>query len=179
MPLRPISGSANQKWKRSAWLDMLYLRNQLLSWSSCLKALDKEASRLNRPAFRRPFAHVPFQYGGTEGFEPGDDSSSDSSSEFEESLDIWPPINDTRYCTDEKQDTRELVVTEVKPYSFDNHSPLTTTSFYVRRTGIKIRGRLQEIMKDYNEKIQECTSGIEGMVMSTQWVRHPFHRTSF
>jgi hypothetical protein len=170
---------ALKKVKRSAWLDMLYLRNQLLSWSSCLKTLDKEASRLNRPTYRKPFAHIPYQYGGTEVFEPGDDSSSDGSSNFEDSLDIWPPINDARYRTSEQQDTRELVVTEVEPYSFENHRPLRTSSFYIRRTGTKIRGRLQEIMKDYNEKIQECTSGIEGMVMSTQWVRYSILHSRF
>ncbi|KAH7174316.1 uncharacterized protein B0J16DRAFT_181133 [Fusarium flagelliforme] len=160
--------SALRKTKRAAWLDMRYLRNQLLSWSNCLGALDKEASRLNRQAYRKPFS---YQYEGTESFSAGDDSSTETDSDLEDSFSIWPSIDDTQYRTAEQQDSRDLVVSKLEPYSFENHGSWTPSSFYLKRTGIKIRGRLQEIMKDYNEKIQECTSVVEGMVMSTQWAQ--------
>ncbi|SCV39477.1 uncharacterized protein FFB14_07221 [Fusarium fujikuroi] len=45
---------------------------------------------------------------------------------------------------------------------------------YMRRTGAKMQARLREVIKDYNEKIRECTAGFEGMAMTTQWVSHPF-----
>jgi hypothetical protein len=157
--------------KRSAWLDMLYLRNQLLSWRSCLEALDKQTRYLNRSITQRPFTRLSWRYEGTDGFSVVDDSSSECSSDFDDdSFDIRSG-SCAQELASEELDTRQLVVAGFEPNSHESHGSSADSDFYMRRTGTKIRGRLQEIKKDYNEKIQECTSGIEGMVMSTQWVR--------
>ncbi|KAG4261813.1 hypothetical protein FPRO04_09785 [Fusarium proliferatum] len=37
-----------------------------------------------------------------------------------------------------------------------------------------MQARLREVIKDYNEKIRECTAGFEGMAMTTQWVSDTF-----
>ena len=157
--------------KRSAWLDMLYLRNQLLSWSSCLEALDKQAKHLNHRASRKTFALHPWRYQGTGGLSDGDDSSSDCSLDSDQSFESWP-IDEAHDPIVEGLASRQLANAEAAELYY--HEPCgsqRTSGSYIKRTGTKIRGRLQEIKKDYNEKIQECTSGIEGMVMSTQWVR--------
>jgi len=163
--------------KRSAWLDMLYLRNQLLSWRSCLEALDKQTRYLNRRIAQRSFSRFSFRYEETDGFSVVDDSSSECSFDFDDSFEIRA-VDCAQELAAEELDSRQLVVAEFEPNSHENHGSSTDSEFHIRRTGTKIRGRLQEIKKDYNEKIQECTSGIEGMVMSTQWVRDSFLHTS-
>jgi hypothetical protein len=41
----------------------------------------------------------------------------------------------------------------------------------MRRTGTKIQDRLREIIKDYHEKIRECNTGVEGMIMAAQYAQ--------
>ncbi|RBR26986.1 uncharacterized protein FIESC28_00254 [Fusarium coffeatum] len=156
--------------KRSAWLDMLYLRNQLLSWRSCLEALDKQTRYLNRRITQRPFPRFSFRYEGTDGFSVVDDNSSEYSSDFDDSLEIRP-VDCVPELAAEELDSTQLVVADFEPSYQESRGAFTDSESHIRRTGTKIRGRLQEIKKDYNEKIQECTSGIEGMVMSTQWAQ--------
>ncbi|KAF5621124.1 uncharacterized protein FTJAE_11465 [Fusarium tjaetaba] len=43
---------SRKKARRLAWLDMQYLRNQLLSWSTCLEAFYEHTDHLNRTVFR-------------------------------------------------------------------------------------------------------------------------------
>ncbi|KAI1503340.1 hypothetical protein F5X99DRAFT_375787 [Biscogniauxia marginata] len=42
---------------------------------------------------------------------------------------------------------------------------------HVRRTGYKIRNRIQDMIEEYDEKIRDCTMRIEGMAMATQWAQ--------
>ncbi|UZP45169.1 hypothetical protein NXS19_012981 [Fusarium pseudograminearum] len=157
--------------KRSAWLDMLYLRNQLLSWRRCMETLHKQTKSLDRKMFGRPYAQFPYKYEGTEELDERDYSSSDSDSELEDYCNVRPSANNHCYKNVEHQGSRQLVRTEIEPYYPDSHKPPWTSSFYMRRTGKKIKGRLEQIMREYSDKIQQCTSGIEGMVMSTQWAQ--------
>jgi hypothetical protein len=43
----------------------------------------------------------------------------------------------------------------------------------MKRVSIKIRNRLSEIIKEYDDKIRDCTMRVDGMAMATQWVRFP------
>ncbi|KAJ4117541.1 hypothetical protein NW768_010904 [Fusarium equiseti] len=153
--------------KRVAWLDMLYLRNQLLSWSSCLESLDKQARQLNRRFSRRPISHPSYCYEGTDGFGSGYDSSSECSLNSPE---IWSVDNAQDHMAGQLF-SRQLIVAEIDPYSSEDCKTPKPSEFYIRRTGTKIRGRLQKLKKDYNDKIQECTHGIEGVVLSIQWAQ--------
>lgn len=43
----------------------------------------------------------------------------------------------------------------------------------MQRIGIKIRNRISEIIKEYDDKIRDCTMRVDGMAMATQWVSFP------
>ncbi|KAF5229167.1 hypothetical protein FOXYS1_15954, partial [Fusarium oxysporum] len=161
---------ALKEQKRSAWLDMLYLRNQLLGWSSCLDMLYKHTNRLNRTTIRDRYAHITFRYENTEEVSDSDGSFSGFDSDLDDSIEEWTPTKSTEGNAGELE-AEQLDGTELQRYSAQGYGPTRDSRFYMRRTGLKIRGRLQEIIKDYNEKIRECTSGIEGMVMATQWAQ--------
>lgn len=42
-----------------------------------------------------------------------------------------------------------------------------------KRVSIKIRNRISEIIKEYDDKIRDCTMRVDGMAMATQWVSFP------
>lgn len=47
-----------------------------------------------------------------------------------------------------------------------------TSRAHLRRVGVKIRDRVQEIIDEYDAKIRDCTMRVDGMAMATQWVRY-------
>jgi hypothetical protein len=166
--------TARKEAKRSAWLDMLYLRNQLISWNTCLEALYKHINLLNRtiPQEKNMRFQYRNEYTGDLGEDEGSFSDFDSYSSGSNSdlslADISPDAHT-------KGTNISQVIYEV-PQAYSYPKPKSETLMlsksHMRRTGAKIRGRLQEIIKDYNEKIRECTTGVEGMVMATQWVSY-------
>ncbi|VZH92910.1 unnamed protein product [Fusarium fujikuroi] len=156
--------------KRSAWLDMLYLRNQLMSWNTCLEALYEHADHLNRTTFRDISISSQLGNRSVEEFSIHGDSSSDSGADWNAPID-W-------LCLGNSQETNKANTDVVlADFQFGNSQKLESirsSRGYMRRTGAKLQARLREVIKDYNEKIRECTAGFEGMAMTTQWVSHPF-----
>jgi hypothetical protein len=43
--------------------------------------------------------------------------------------------------------------------------------FQMKRTGIMIKDRLQSLIEEYDEKIEECSMRVDGMAIATQWVQ--------
>ncbi|KAF9776276.1 hypothetical protein IL306_005573, partial [Fusarium sp. DS 682] len=154
---------ARKEAKRSAWLDMLYLRNQLMSWNTCLEALYKHTGLLNRTIFLE--AYMRYQYRDDYTVESSDSegSFSDSESDSNESANEVPLVdillNDQTRGPKISQAVSEVPQTDF--YQEPTSESLKPSKSHMRRTGTKIQGRLQEIIKDYNEKIRECTTGVE------------------
>jgi hypothetical protein len=46
-----------------------------------------------------------------------------------------------------------------------------TNHSQINRTSIMIKDRLQVIIEEYDEKIEECSMRVDGMTIATQWVR--------
>ncbi|RKL32800.1 hypothetical protein BFJ72_g10300 [Fusarium proliferatum] len=164
---------ARKEAKRSAWLDMLYLRNQLMSWNTCLEALYEHADHLNRTKFRDISASSQLKTRSTEELSVHADSSSDSGAEWNAPIGELSLVNNR----DNQQNNKDY--TEVVPAGPEHDKSLKLESIrssrgYMRRTGAKMQARLREVIKDYNEKIRECTAGFEGMAMTTQWVSDTF-----
>uniref|UniRef100_A0A0D2YE66 Uncharacterized protein n=1 Tax=Fusarium oxysporum (strain Fo5176) TaxID=660025 RepID=A0A0D2YE66_FUSOF len=146
---------SRKKARRLAWLDMQYLRNQLLSWSTCLEAFYEHVDYLNRTIFC-------------------DTSPSNLDTEWYDSIDEISLVHGQQ--NQEVGHHADVVSTELQVHKYQEVSSVRLMKTYMRRTGAKMRWRLREIMKEYNEKIRECTTGYEGMIMTTQWVNYPlFH----
>ncbi|KAF5241356.1 hypothetical protein FANTH_9161 [Fusarium anthophilum] len=162
---------ARKEEKRSAWLDMLYLRNQLMSWNTCLEALYEHADHLNRTTFQDDIISSQFKTRSSEEFTVQGESSSDSSADW-----IAPTGELSLVNKQEDQETNKAYIdaisSELRFDKSQNLESIRSSKGYMRRTGAKIQARLQEVIKDYNEKIRECTAGFEGMAMTTQWVSH-------
>lgn len=52
-----------------------------------------------------------------------------------------------------------------------NEEHVDASRAHLRRVGVKIRDRVQEIIDEYDAKIRDCTMRVDGMAMATQWVR--------
>ncbi|KAH7194735.1 hypothetical protein DER44DRAFT_832157 [Fusarium oxysporum] len=139
-----------KKARRLAWLDMQYLRNQLLSWSTCLEVFYEHVDYLNRTIFR-------------------DTSPSNIDTDWYDSIDEISLVHGQQ--NQEVGHHADVVSTELQVYKYQEVSSVRLMKTYMRRTGAKMRWRLREIMKEYNEKIRECTTGYEGMIMTTQWAQ--------
>ncbi|KAJ4249058.1 hypothetical protein NW762_012390 [Fusarium torreyae] len=167
--------TARKEAKRSAWLDMLYLRNQLINWSTCLETLYKHTTQLNRTVFRD--TNLPqYIYEHTEEFSDQEtasdsDSETDAESRFNESIYesfLQDAPEDEKASFLQKIETRSSAL---QPYYFQQFAPLSIAKAQMRHSNVKIKDRLRDIMKEYNEKTRDCTRGIDGMVMATQWAQ--------
>ncbi|KAF5680154.1 hypothetical protein FCIRC_5864 [Fusarium circinatum] len=127
--------------RRLAWLDMQYLRNQLLSWSTCLEAFYEHTDYLNRTIFR-------------------DMSSPNPEADWYDSIDEISLVDGQQFQDVSHHAT--VVFPEPQIYKYQEVLSVRLRKSYMRRTGAKMRWRLREIMKEYNEKIRECTTGYEG-----------------
>lgn len=165
--------------RRAAWLDMMYYRDQLRSWSTCLESLYKHANQLNRTMFSEFRTNPRHNYDQTDDDVEFDDIS-DSTSElslgpqlresFSESL-SWTHIQCEQRDKPQKEQATSAILERT---SYQRLMPQSVVKAQIRRTGTKIQDRLREIIKDYREKIRECNTGVEGMIMAAQYViLHP------
>ncbi|KAG4281956.1 hypothetical protein FPRO06_10860 [Fusarium proliferatum] len=159
--------------KRSAWLDMLYLRNQLMSWNTCLEALYEHADHLNRTTFRDIGISSQLGNRSAEEFSIHGDSSSDSGADWNAPIDGLC-LGNSKDSQEANKANTDVVLADLQFGNSQNLESIRSSRGYMRRTGAKMQARLREVIKDYNEKIRECTAGFEGMAMTTQWVSHPF-----
>lgn len=114
---------ADNRAKRTQWLDTTYLRNQLVNWNTQLKKLAVHTDELSGIIFSQQ----------------GPDDTQSSSLAKDDGL-------KKEECVDASEE-------------------------HLRRVGVKIRDRVQEIIDEYDAKIRDCTMRVDGMAMATQWVR--------
>ncbi|KAF5972431.1 hypothetical protein FCOIX_9350 [Fusarium coicis] len=157
--------------KRSSWLDMLYLRNQLMSWNMCLEAFHEHIEQLSRTTFRDINIPSESEPQSSDEFTFHGDSSSDSGADWNS------PIGKSSLVNSQENHETNQTYTDVTPVNLDvdmsqKLESIRSPRSHMRRTSAKVQARLREVIKDYNEKIRECTAGFEGMAMTTQWVSH-------
>lgn len=136
--------------KRTAWLDTAYLRNGLVSWNIQLAKMEQHAEELRNTVFRPGRQRIEVWNTGlkSEGeWSSGFQCKGVSSARGRDLQRSAPP--------DEVEET-------------DWHAE--SVKEQMRRSGYKIRVRIQEIIDEYDDKIRDCTMRVDGMAMATQWV---------
>ncbi|KAG5776935.1 hypothetical protein H9Q73_009390 [Fusarium xylarioides] len=98
-----------------------------------------------------------------------DMGSSNPDTDWYDSIDEVSPVHGKH--NEEVTHHVDAVSTELQAHKHQEMSSVRLRKSYMRRTSTKMRWRLREIMKEYNEKIRECTTGYEGMIMTTQWAQ--------
>jgi hypothetical protein len=169
--------------KRTAWLDLAYLRNALVSWSTQLDKMVAHCEELN--------CTPP-------------DSTLDGRSrsvclDCHETLKDSPLLSDSwsssfdsavTVCEDDRSPISERTPEKTTIISNKPIVNITTKSAEHLRDpkihkesrnviGVKIRSRLLAMKDEYDEKIRDCTMRMDGMAMATQWVSSKRARNGF
>ncbi|KAH7345787.1 hypothetical protein BKA66DRAFT_23185 [Pyrenochaeta sp. MPI-SDFR-AT-0127] len=173
--------------KRTAWLDLTYLRNSLITWSTQLLKMAEHAGMLNREVYRisediTPLAkNVSHTGPGHERDETqvehptvttgngrlarqshleANSSRSDSQHIFLHGLSIPPDPSEKPKESEADDDYIDTSLNREDPNAHLKQ---------MEKVGEKIMVRLAAIRDEYDEKIRDCTMRVDGMAMATQW----------
>jgi hypothetical protein len=155
--------------KRDAWLELTYLRNAMVSWNTQLGKMAEHATKLNEGVFGGPVpAEHYYSLGQLREYsrswneittalsenaeEISPTSSTSSTLVFDSAIDVTDPVKE------------RFLRSKPSPKSRWHQSRM-------RNVGDKIRCRILAIKDEYDEKIRDCTTRVDGMAMATQWVR--------
>ncbi|KAH7161678.1 hypothetical protein EDB81DRAFT_839971 [Dactylonectria macrodidyma] len=171
--------------KRSAWLDTMYVRNQLINWITNLEKLFRHADELNNTVFNTPKTQSPImdeckrKPGESQAFyeEQHDKSNSlprpkvpfhEQTSVGTTSVGVGENVGvDHLYSSSE--DVKEG---QQRQHSeFHGHENDIGQAERMRRTGNRIKNRVRDIIDEYHEKVRDCTLRVDGMTMATQWAQ--------
>jgi hypothetical protein len=137
--------------KRTAYLNLAYLRNGLVSWNRQLAEMVRHAHQLSDDECR---------YGELQALPQS----------FRED---WVELDDiprglTRRETLRSMDDSEYNL-KVAPDSERGPPRHFVQDRILRSTSLKIKQRLIALRDDYEDRIQDCTMRVDGMAMATQW----------
>ena len=155
--------------KRTAYLDLAYLRNGLVSWNRQLAEMARHANRLSDDECRSGKLHtiprslqddwielqtLPKTHSRRKTITPKVDSEYNDHPE-------------DRYMKDDfERDAEDFVYSQDASKREENKTSFTSI---MRNTSLKITQRLIALRDDYEDRIQDCSMRVEGMAMATQW----------
>ncbi|KAF1948779.1 hypothetical protein CC80DRAFT_599444 [Byssothecium circinans] len=158
---------ARSQEKRSAYLDLAYLRNALVSWNTQLEKMARHSQELIRKTYE------PTTY-GYRAPRRGDlplrslmrqRSDSELLSSMRASSGNDPNAAKILDQKDEGDSDPQDSPTS------DKQRSSATLSETMREVGRKVTSRIMVIMDEYDDKIRDCTMRVDGMAMSTQWAQ--------
>ncbi|KAI1747212.1 hypothetical protein F4782DRAFT_522023 [Xylaria castorea] len=135
------------KEKRSAWLNITYIRNCLVSWRKQLENIELQVDKLDRS--------LVAEFGWL----------SKSTTTDSPTPDGHPPMIEVREPAE---------IDQAMPTYLDTESSASCHGQFSDRhltTGYKIKSRTRAIIEEYDDKIRDCSMRIDGMAMATQWAQ--------
>ncbi|KAF4468752.1 hypothetical protein FALBO_4357 [Fusarium albosuccineum] len=176
--------AARKEAKRSAWLDTMFLRNQLVNWITYLEKLIDHADELNRTVFGISEARIAaFEEDVEENFEERTGaeeimneyqhvhsySSSSQDLTFHRLREGRGAAGIDESYGDEKvhyslcKDVNSLCQRQQRPQELDGCQERSDGAKEIMsRTGNKIKYRVQDIIDEYHEKVRDCTMRVDG-----------------
>ncbi|KAH7091633.1 hypothetical protein FB567DRAFT_278455 [Paraphoma chrysanthemicola] len=171
--------------KRTAWLDLTYLRNSITTWSTQILKLIEQAERMKEELYGPDHSTLPSAY------DVFRSRPRYSVLERQISQNLTPPDADSdtlsvddslsqhgsESCANTamtRPSTRPQVLRGVSSHECHAEMVSENPSSVIRRKTMhkfceKIRARLSDIRDEYDEKIRDCTMRVDGMAMATQW----------
>lgn len=175
--------------KRTAWLDLVFLRNSLITWRTQLLKLPDHIDRLILEdcfAFESSgdgsaakvssaiLASPTQQTKELDRVAMGEEEEFESSQALED-INTMPSVEQRRHYSEKGTIPRpgKLGLPASSDSSMTLCPPYGDEAFHVKqmkKTSEKITARINAIVEEYDEKIRECTMRVDGMAMATQWV---------
>lgn len=155
--------------KRTAYLDLAYLRNALVSWNTQLGRMVQHCRYLNQEEYcaSRSQARVSSKHVSSKNWRVSEVDWTE----------IEPCMGFEIASSDEKSYWPRGEMMDEVTRGKDELASSPTDPLW--RVGEKIAGRLISLRDEYEDKIRDCTMRVDGMAMATQWVilnRHPYQR---
>jgi chromosome segregation ATPase len=174
--------------KRTAWLDLTYLRNSITTWSTQLLKMAEHAAELNRDFYKISQDAASFAP-DLEDLRPEHERSGmqldHSTAPFKSKR---PSRLPERMASVRRSDSQHSSPTRTRvaihqsqdvKISRSDEDYIDACPHYedpkwqfkqMHEVGEKIQHRLAAIRDEYDEKIRDCTMRVDGMAMATQWV---------
>ncbi|CZR52311.1 uncharacterized protein PAC_02188 [Phialocephala subalpina] len=172
--------------KRTAWLDTTYLRNALVSWNTQLVKMSEHADELAAAIYKPSKSDEAITAARTklEHRRSGDPDSVISAKQCEpldtlgdEWVELGGDVPLRERLVSQGKNVQEMDSSEdfsLRKFP-ERREDITLQQdpeaykYQMRRTGHKIKHRLQAISDEYDDKIRDCTMRVDGMAMATQW----------
>ncbi|KAI0182696.1 hypothetical protein EV127DRAFT_448982 [Xylaria flabelliformis] len=138
------------KEKRSAWLNISYIRNCLVSWRKQLENIELQVDKIDRSFVAEP------------------EWSDETVTSISHTPEGHPPLNEDRSPAELDQ------VVQVVPTCLNTDISASCREQFGNKyltTGYKIKSRTRAIIEEYDDKIRDCSMRIDGMAMATQWAQ--------
>jgi hypothetical protein len=175
--------------KRTAWLNLTYLRNSITTWNTQIQrmmdhveVLNGSCSVINCSLRYPPFmelAHGRVQTEANHSLMLRDDTTyTESSRPGTKSSQLELRSDDaceTVSVGGQSQEVGEAQSTNSYlsyVLSLNDYEDNSIHNKEMRHVGQRILARLSDIREDYDEKIRDCEMRVDGMAMATQWVIH-------
>jgi hypothetical protein len=174
--------------KRTAWLNLTYLRNSITTWSAQVQRMIEhvEAPRIGQfvvdcsPTFQ-PSIDSAFDLRQTETSHPNsmneEKACTNASRPGTGSSQFNSESSDTCVTVSVGWQSRKVEFAQSTDSYQSSTLPFSDCEVHsvqmkaMRIVGQRIGARLGAIREDYDEKIRDCNMRVDGMAMATQWVR--------
>lgn len=187
---RPAEIEHRNKAKRTAWLDLTYLRNSIITWNSQLEKMKTHAkeltneysgSVLGNPQSPRCSETTAVEYPTISTWIKTvsldkcnmESTANEVSPSFprnaEMAEDFKLSISETEFSTERKNPSQSVPPLDCSELNSLREDPAVCLQ-RMMDVGRKIESRLCTIEDEYDEKIRDCTMRVDGMAMATQWV---------
>jgi hypothetical protein len=153
--------------KRAAWLDLTYLRNSIITWTTQLLVMAEHASVLNERTFALQDRYSTLSAGA-------ESTAISRTSSQRTHVEAGPFLaNESSRSPSPESQTADKGLIQWQTDNSTTSCDVDQIVAYVERMrllGHKFQSRLDVIRDDYDEKVRDCTMRTEGMAMATQWV---------
>jgi hypothetical protein len=187
---RPADIDRRNEAKRTAWLDLTYLRNSIITWNGQLEKMTMIAKRLSAE-YASQIVGSPQSLQGSETTAVDDPTIPTWINTVSQTIgEVGSTMNDKRLLVamvaemgkdvkipppDIKADAERNMTSPYVPLDGSDESgdltdDPTVCLHHMVDISRRVENRLCEIQDEYDEKIRDCTMRVDGMAMATQWV---------
>jgi hypothetical protein len=161
--------------KRTAWLDLSYLRNSLITWNTQLLRMLEHADVLNRSftaflAINLSTEHTSMHVRPSSEAGRLEEAAMNQIQQEISNENAKEYICSTCSYIHRSRDVEDDAADETRTPACLQEEMEEDHLGKMLRIGKKIRVRLATMRDEYDEKIRDCTMRVDGMAMATQWV---------
>lgn len=178
--------------KRTAWLDLSYLRNSITTWKTQIHRMVEHVDEVNVALSEKrscaSSTHLLQQCAVIQRTTSGDEERHTDVQDVRKDAQREQDVDRASYMTESTDQSAKdkrysfttslaagcvvpvMISSEAVGNDLVEETISTRSAQSMQRTGSRLKSRLVAICDEYDEKIRDCTMRVDGMAMATQWV---------